>query len=110
MAYDEGLAALLREDLAGLDGVAEKKMFGGLAFMKDGHMLCGVHKGGGMFRVGKPHHEAALAIAGVSPMAFTGRPMGGMVDVSDEAMADDDRRAEVMALALENVASLPPKD
>ena len=81
MAYDEGLAALLREDLAGLDGVAEKKMFGGLAFMKDGHMLCGVRKGGGMFRVGKPHHEAALAIAGVSPMAFTGAYLASLTNI-----------------------------
>ncbi|MBT8425743.1 MAG: TfoX/Sxy family protein, partial [Silicimonas sp.] len=39
-------------------------MFGGLCFMKDGLMLCGVHKGGGMFRVGKPRQAAAEAIDG----------------------------------------------
>ena len=110
MAYDEGLAALLRDDLAGADGIVEKRMFGGLAFMKDGHMLCGVHTGGGMFRVGKPNEAAALALDGVTPMAFTGRPMGGLVDADDEAMADDERRGRLMALALENVASLPPRD
>lgn len=64
MAYDEGLAELLRADLAEIPGIEEKRMFGGLAFMKDGHMLCGVHKGGGMFRVGKPRHAEALAIEG----------------------------------------------
>lgn len=110
MAYDEGLAEILREDLDGLNGVIEKKMFGGLAFMLDGHMLCGVHKGGGMFRVGKKRHAEALGIDGVTPMAFTGRPMGGMVDVSDDAMADDARRGRVMALALANIRSLPPKE
>ena len=109
MAYDEGLAELLREDLAGVDAIEEKRMFGGLAFMKDGHMLCGVHKGGGMFRVGKAHHAEALRIEGAMPMTFTGRPMGGMVDVSDDAMADDTRRGHLMALALANVAELPPK-
>ena len=109
MAYDEGLAELLRSDLADRRGVVEKRMFGGLCFMLDGHMLCGVHKGGGMFRVGKTRHDEALGIDGASPMAFTGRPMGGMVDVTDDAMVDDARRGQLMGLAIENVRSLPPK-
>ena len=109
MAYDEGLAELLRTDLAGYPDIEEKRMFGGLCFLKDGHMLCGVHKGGGMFRVGKPRHAAALAIEGAGPMQFTGRPMGGLVDVTDDAMADDTRRGRLMALALENVTELGPK-
>ncbi|MXQ07811.1 hypothetical protein GQ651_08120 [Alphaproteobacteria bacterium GH1-50] len=109
MAYDEGLAELLRGDLAEFGTIEERRMFGGLCFMKDGHMLCGVHKGGGMFRVGKSRHSQALKIDGTSPMAFTGRPMGGLVDVTDEALADDARRSALMALALANVADLPPR-
>ncbi|SMX24292.1 TfoX/Sxy family protein [Boseongicola aestuarii] len=109
MAYDEGLAELLRGDLADRRGVVEKRMFGGLCFMLNGHMLCGVHKGGGMFRVGKTRQDEALRIDGAGPMAFTGRPMGGMVDVTDEAMADDARRGQLMGLAVENVRSLPLK-
>ncbi len=109
MAYDEGLAEILRGDLADEDGVTEKKMFGGLCFMLNGNMLCGVHKGGGMFRVGKDNHARALQIDGAQEMAFTGRPMGGMVDVSDAAMADDARRAQLMALARDFVDGLPAK-
>ena len=109
MAYDEGLAELLRSDLADETNVEEKRMFGGLCFMLNGHMLCGVHKGGGMFRVGKPRAEEAIAIDGVSEMAFTGRKMGGLVDVTDEAMSDDARRSKLMALARVNVDSLPPR-
>jgi hypothetical protein len=109
MAYDEGLVDLLRDDLAEVDGLAEKRMFGGLVFMLRGHMLCGVHKGGAMFRVGPDHHPEALTIEGVQPMAFTGRPMKGFVDVNDDAMADDDRRAALMRLARAYVDSLPPK-
>ena len=109
MAYDEGLAELLRNDVAEMGAITEKKMFGGLCFMLDGHMLCGVHTGGGMMRVGKDRQDKALAIDGASPMAFTGRPMGGMIDVTDEALADDARRSQLLALALENVRSLPPK-
>ena len=102
MAYDEGLAEILRDALDGTPGIIEKKMFGGLCFMLDGHMLCGVHKGGGMFRVGKDNFDAALAVEGARPMDFTGRPMKGFVDVSDEAVADDTRRAELIALAKKN--------
>lgn len=109
MAYDEGLAELLRTDLAEMPNIEERRMFGGLCFLKDGNMLCGVHKGGGMFRVGKARQAEALTIDGASPMAFTGRPMGGLVDVTDEAMADDALRARLMALALSNVAELDPR-
>lgn len=108
MAWDEGLAQLLRDDLAELP-VTEKKMFGGLAFLLNGHMVCGIHKGGAMFRVGKPNEAAALAVPGTSPMMFTGKPMSGLVDLSDEATADDTRRGKVMTMALSFVKALPPK-
>jgi TfoX N-terminal domain len=108
MAYDEGLAQLLRDDLAGMP-VVEKKMFGGLAFLLNGHMVCGIHKGGAMFRVGKPNEAAALAVPGAAPMMFTGRTMSGMIDLSDQATADDARRGRVMGMALGFVRALPPK-
>ena len=108
MAWDEGLAQLMRDHLAD-ESVSEKKMFGGLAFLLNGHMVCGIHKGGAMFRVGKPNEAAALAIPGAAPMLFTGKPMSGMVDFSDEATADDALRGQVMTLALGFVKSLPPK-
>jgi len=109
MAYDEGMAEVMREDLAAVPGIVEKRMFGGLAFMLDGNMVCGVNSEGGMFRVGKENQAAALAIEGVLPMAFTGRVMAGFVDAPDEVMADDDRRGALMSLALAHVRGLPPK-
>lgn len=109
MAFDAGLAQLMRDDLAGLDGLSEKKMFGGLCFLQHGHMICGVHKDGAMYRVGKPREAAARAVPGAGPMLFTGKPMGGMIDVDADAMADDTRRQIWTELALINVASLPPK-
>lgn len=108
MAWDEGLAQLMRDDLAGRP-VVEKKMFGGLAFLIGGHMVCGVHRGGAMFRVGKAGQAAALALPGVALMEWGERTMTGMVDVSDMAMATDATRQAVMALALAAVEGLPPK-
>ena len=109
MAYDEGLAEIIRADLAEVPGISEKKMFGGMAFMLNGNMLCGVHSGGGMFRVGKEREAAALAVDGAGPMQFTGRRMGGMIDVTDEALGDDTRRAEWLRLSMEFIGGLPTK-
>ncbi|WP_238366646.1 TfoX/Sxy family protein [Mesobacterium pallidum] len=109
MAYDEGLAQLIRDDLTELDGVSEEKMFGGLCFLRHGHMLGGVTRDGAMFRVGKPSEAAARAIEGAGPMTFTGRPMGGMIEVTADALADDTRRGQWLAMALDHAASLPPK-
>ncbi len=109
MAYDEGLAEILRQDLVDRPGITEKKMFGGLCFLINGNMLCGVHSGGGMFRVGKDNEAQALAIDGAGPMQFTGRKMGGLIDVTDDGLVDDARRAEWLRLALDFAGQLPAK-
>ena len=109
MAYDEGLATLIREELADLAGFTEKKMFGGLCFLQNGNMLCGVHKGGGMFRVGKENEAAALDVNGVDPLSFTGRKMGGMVDISEKTLGDENALLSLLRLADTFVGKMPPK-
>ena len=42
MAYDEGLATRVREVLGDQPGLVEKQMFGGLAFLVQGNLACGV--------------------------------------------------------------------
>lgn len=109
MAYDEGLAQIMRDHLAG-ERIEEKKMFGGLAFLLNGHMVCGVHKDGAMFRLNKATYDTALTIPGVSAMYMSGdKVMASMVDVSDEVLADDARRGQLMGMALSVVQALPPK-
>ena len=108
MAFDPGLAQTLREALAD-HPITEKTMFGGLAFLLNGHMVCGVHKGGAMVRVGKDHYAAALTFPGVAPMMFTGKPMVAMVDLIDASVADDRIRGRLLAMALDTVSALPPK-
>lgn len=108
MAYDPGLAELLRGSLAD-EPFGETKMFGGIAFMLNGHMLCGVHKGGVMVRVGKENYAAALALKGVAPMLFTGRAMVGMVDVEEATVADDALRGQLLGMALASNKAMPPK-
>ena len=109
MAYSDAHAQILRSALSELNGISEKKMFGGLCFLLNGNMICGVHKGGGMARVGKDHEVAAIRFEGVDPLSFTGRKMGGMVDLRESAIENDDVRGAVLALAKKHVGSLPAK-
>ena len=109
MAYDEGLAQLMRDELEELPGLTEKKMFGGLCFLLDGNMVCGVHKGGAMFRVGKGNDAAAKALPGVGEMTFTGKPMAGLVQADPEATGDDATRASLMAMSVATARAQPPK-
>lgn len=105
---DEG-AELWREALGPRAGISERRMFGGLCFMDRGNMLCGVHKGGGMARVGKDAEAQALEIDGVTPMQFTGRRMGGLVECDRDLMEDPERRARLLSLALAFTGTLPAK-
>ncbi len=109
MAYDEQLAERVRQRLAGREGVVEKKMFGGLAFMVHGHMACGVVGGELMFRIGPEAYEAALAEPHAREMDFTRRPLKGMVYVAPEGFADTAGLDAWLRRALDFIASLPPK-
>ena len=81
MAYDEALAQRIRHILGGRNGITEKKMFGGLTFLLDGRMFCGIVKNDLMVRVGPEKYEKALGMPHARPMNFTGRPMTGYVFV-----------------------------
>lgn len=108
MAYDEHLANGVRAILAPDPGLSERKMFGGLVFMIDGHMCCGIVGSDLMLRVGPEGSEAALARPHVRPMDFTGRPMTGMVYVEPDGL-----RGAALRRWVEKAASfartLPPK-
>ncbi|GAA5444306.1 hypothetical protein Misp06_02492 [Microbulbifer sp. NBRC 101763] len=107
MAYNETLAEKVRNLLQGNQGLSEKQMFGGLAFMLNGNMACGVVGEELMVRVGPDNYQDALAERYTRPMDFTGRPLKGMVYVEEDAVAEDldnwvNRGAEF-------AGSLPPK-
>ena len=84
MAFDPGLAERIRDVLAGSEGVTERRMFGGLAFMLHGNMFVGVLGSTLMARVGPEAYARALGRPHVREMDFTGRPMKGYVFVTPE--------------------------
>ena len=108
MAYDERLAARVRNLLAGDPGLSERKMFGGLAFMLAGNMCCGIVGDQLMLRLGADLAEKALKRPHVHPMDFTGRPMTGMVYVAPEGLRGQALRTWVQQAA-GFARTLPPK-
>ena len=110
MACDEGLAQRVREILEDREGVTEKKMFGGLAFLVGGNMCCGVMKAGElMVRVRPDAYDGALSQRHAREMDFTGRPMKGMVTVTSPGVEDDDELASWVGRGLAFAGSLPAK-
>jgi len=109
MAYDETLAERIGNLAATEADITTRKMFGGIAFMWRGNMLCGVMGDDMMARVGRDQYEALLAEPGASRMDFTGRPMKGMITVSGPAVLEDADLAQWIARCQQFVASLPAK-
>jgi TfoX/Sxy family transcriptional regulator of competence genes len=109
VAYDERLAERIREALAGRDGVVEKKMFGGLAFMLNGNMCVGVIKDELIARLGPEGGDQALDQRHTRPMDFTGRPMAGWVIVEKEGIPTDEELQEWVDRAVGYVSALPAK-
>ena len=93
MAYGETLAARIREMIGVIDvEVTGGKMFGGLAFMLNGHMFTGVVGDELMLRLGHAGAEAAPRREHVREMDFTGRPMKAMVFVEPAGLHGDRAR------------------
>lgn len=108
MVYDESLAARVRSALAEHAPAEEKAMFGGLAFMVDDHMACGMTGDGLMIRVGPDGHDEAQA-RGAREMHMHGRTMTGFMVVPAGDLADDEVLDRWVAQAVEVARSLPPK-
>ena len=112
MARDTGLEALVREHLdealGGMAALTERPMFGGLAWMLDGHLLCGASDRGLMARLGKGQDAWARAHPQIEPLR-AGRPLPGWIIAAEDAWSDDTLRARLLDAALAFVRSLPAK-
>lgn len=109
MAHSERLAARVREILAEDGDVDEREMFGGVTFMVNGHMCCGVIRDDLVLRLGADQAEQAVAQLHVRPMDFTGRPLKGFVFVGPRGSRTEASLRRWLRLARDFVATLPPK-
>lgn len=109
MAYDEELALRVRQALEDPPGLVEKKMFGGIGFLVQGNMACGVLDDYLIVRVGPESYEAALSQSHVRMFDLTGRAMSGWVVVENEGVAEEDELQHWVQQGIDFALSLPPK-
>lgn len=110
MAYDEELAARIRELVADEPGLTEKKMFGGLAFLIGGNMAVAASgEGGVLVRVDPAGSDGLVATTSARPMEMRGREMRGWLRVSADGVRTRRQLAKWVALGTTYARSLPAK-
>ena len=109
MAFDEVLAARVRDVIPDRDDVGERRMFGGLSFILAGNMCCGVIGDDLLVRIEPAETEALLAEPHARRFDMTGRPMNGWLVVGGPGVADDAALAAWVARGVAFAASLPAK-
>jgi len=91
MAYNEFLADRIRHFFSDQKvPTKEQKMMGGLCFMVDDKMCCGVVGDEFMGRIGEESERAMEELEGCRPMDFSGKRMRGYVFVSAEGVDNED--------------------
>jgi TfoX/Sxy family transcriptional regulator of competence genes len=110
MAYDEELAERLRETLAGEEGLSEKRMFGGLAFLINGNMSVSASSQGGLLlRVDPDETDALLEEPHAEPFVMRGRAMQGWMRVAPEGLRAKRELERWVKRGVSYARSLPPK-
>ena len=110
MAYDEELADRIREIVQDEDGLSEKKMFGGLAFLVGGNMAVAASgQGGLLLRVDPERSEEYVDGSTVDRMVMRGREMDGWLRVGEAAVATDEELRRWVGIGVAYAGSLPPK-
>jgi TfoX/Sxy family transcriptional regulator of competence genes len=110
MAYDEELARRVRELLMAEPGITEKRMFGGLAMLRNGNMAVAVRGQGGLLVRADPNDSTVLSEPGAALAVMQGRPMPGWVTVEAEAVRLPADLRRWVSRGLATADSLPPKE
>ena len=110
MGYDEELAGRVRELIGSEPGLAEKKMFGGLAFLLGGNMAVGVSgQGGILVRVDPAESDGLVATTSAEPMEMRGRQMRGWLRVAAEDLGTQQELSRWVEFGASYARSLPAK-
>ena len=110
MAYDEGLAARVRELVQEHGPADEKRMFGGLAFLLGGHLaVCASRDGGLLVRTDGTDTETLLQDRHVEPMTMGGRVSRTWLRVDPAGLVSDEQLGAWVDRGVAIARSLPPK-
>ncbi len=109
MAYNGRLAERIRDYLNHRKGLEEKRMFGGLCFMLNGHMCCGIEKDRLMVRVLPDRYDMLLKKPHARKMDFTGKPLKGFLFISEAGYRTPSGLASWLDEAVECAKAKLPK-
>lgn len=110
MAFDETLADRIRSRLQDHPGISEKKMFGGLAFLINGHMaIAASSQGGIMVRVEPAQTESLVSSSAARIVEMRGHLMPGWLRLDAEAVQSEAELAKWIQTGASYASSLPPK-
>ena len=109
MAFNEVLAQQVRDHLSAYPELSERKMFGGMCFMLQGNMCCGVVEDQILLRINGPMYDELLDKPEISMMDMTRKPMRGFLYVAAEAIKQPEQRQHWLSYAIDYCLSLPPK-
>ncbi len=108
MAYNLKLAERIRAELKGTPFV-EKKMFGGVGYLLNGNLACGVNKDNLIVRVSPDKHAKLLKRAHARPFDMTGRPMKGWLVVEADGCKTDKQLGTWVKEGVKFALTLSPK-
>jgi hypothetical protein len=108
MAFDQLLAERVRK-LVENEKTIEKKMFGGVGFLINGNMACGVHGENLIVRVGKERYDEILTHPLARPFDMTGKPMTGWVEIIPTGTKRDVDLGGWVRTGMEYARTLPSK-
>ncbi len=110
MAYDRELAERIRAVVARENGVTEKSMFGGLAFLIDGNLSVSASgRGGLMLRCDPATSDDHVAHPHVERMVMRGREMDGWLRVDTRGLESDADLQRWVRVGVDYAKSLPAK-
>ena len=109
MAYDEVLASCIQDVLSGEPGLVAKKMFGGVGYLVQGNMACGVHKDMLVVRVGPDAYDQSMGYPHTRPFDMTGKAMKGWIMVEPAGFASEEDLKVWVQSGLDFALTLPPK-
>lgn len=108
MAYDTNLAGRVREVVQAEPGLTEKRMFGGLAFLIDGHVAVSASSGGGLLlRIDPAETNSLVDEPHVRRSQMRGQEMDGWLRVDAAGLDTDDDLRRWVAHGVTYAQSLP---
>jgi hypothetical protein len=110
VAYDEALAARIRDLLGSEPGLSEQKMFGGLAFLIGGNMaIAASGQGGLLVHVDPEQSDELVESTNARLMEMRGREMRGWLRVDSDDVRTKRELAKWVELGAAYARSQPAK-